>query len=270
MSAIVKGTASTQLVRQELRYDAQSDNVTIENEYHGSVRSALGMFARQRGYGNNVTATIDGGTGRVVIQTPTAGEDAGEEGVQYTERYEVKIEFLEKEIWQVPNIAMEARRYNSVIDATGSESDPYYREAIEQAAVNKLTFTIDPVVYPYAAQVIRYVRDGVTGWETEYVVVSRSRRIPRASYVGQSTAIATIGEGQYVYTTNQLQLPYDVSFRVPDSTSLTPISSDYIWGWRRRPSTSTIEGQFIDQTSEFILSQWSSLFYTQSSSDAAW
>jgi len=101
------------------------------------------------------------------------------------------------------------------------------------------------------------------------VVVKRSRRIPRQSSL-VNTSIATVGEGKYIYTTSQLGLPDDIAFSVPDRSALTPISSDYVWGWRRRPSTSTIEGMFIDQNSEFILSQWSTLFYTVSQDNASW
>lgn len=263
MSAIIKGTAAVQLVRQEYRYDPQVNGTVFESEYHGSTKSALGFFGRNKGTGNNVSVSLDNGTGRVVIQR-AVGTDG--EQTQTTERYEVAIEFLEKDIWQNTQIAQEARRYNELIDLSGSAEDLYYREACEEIAVKKLQFTINPTDYPLAAQVVRYLRDGVTGWETEYVVVKRSRKIARSS----SPQIATVGEGKYIYSTAQLGLPNDIAFSVPDSSTLTPISSDYVWGWRRRPSTSTIEGMFIDQNSEFILSQWSTLFYTVSQDNASW
>ena len=266
MSAVIKGTSAVQLVRQEYRYDPQIDGTVLESEYHGSTKSALGFFGRSKGAGNNVSVSLDNGTGRVVIQRPVG---TAKEENQYTERYEVAIEFLEKEIWQNTEIAQEARRYNALIDSSASAEDMYYREACEEIATKKLKFTINPIDYPLAEKVIRYLRDGVTGWETEYVVVKRSRRIPREQSL-VNTSIATVGEGKYIYTTAQLGLPDDIAFSVPDSSSLTPISSDYVWGWRRRPSTSTIEGMFIDQNSEFILSQWSTLFYTVSQDNASW
>lgn len=259
--AIVKGSKAIQLVRQEYRYDPQQQASIVEREYQGSTASALGLYSKTSGGNTNVSVQLDGGVGRVVTQNPvyvTKNEE-------FTERYEVVTEFVEKDIWQIPAVAQEAREYNEFVDDNGSADDPYYREAAEQIATNKLALSISPASYPLFQQVVRYLRDGVTGYELEYVVIKRSRRIPRGS-----AQVASIGDGLVYYTTSQLLLPDDVAFSVPDSTSLTPISSDYAWGWRRRPSQSVVEGMYIDQSSEFILSQWSTLAYSPSSTEAAW
>lgn len=258
--AIIKGSKAIQLVRQEYRWDPQNNTGLIEREYHGSTLSALGFYSKNIGGSQSVSVQLDSGVGRVVLQTPTTATVSPEQ--DYVERYEVSIEFVEKEIWQVPAIAQEARLYDERPNQTADA--PFYREACEEMARNKLSY-INPADYPLSAQVIRYLRDGVTGYELEYVVVRRSRKVARN---GQN--IASVGDGLLIYSTAQLQLPDDVAFSVPDSSALTPISSDYIWGWRRRPSTSSVEGMFVDQSSEFILSQWSSLFYTQSSGVASW
>jgi hypothetical protein len=258
--AIVKGSKAIQLVRQEYRYDPQQQASIVEREYQGSTASALGLYSKTSGGNTNVSVQLDGGVGRVVTQNPvyvTKNEE-------FTERYEVVTEFVEKDIFQIPAVAQEAREYNDSVDANGAEDDPYYREAAEQVATNKLTLTgINQ--WTYFNQVVRYLRDGVTGYELEYVVIKRSRRIPRGS-----GTVASIGDGLVYYTTAQLVLPEDVAFSVPNSTSLTPISSDYAWGWRRRPSQSVVEGMYVEQSSEFILSQWSTLAYSPSSTEAAW
>lgn len=258
--AIVKGSKAIQLVRQEYRYDPQQQASIVEREYQGSTASALGLYSKTSGGNTNVSVQLDGGIGRVVTQVPTFVTVNQE----YTERYEVVTEFVEKDIFQIPAVAQEAREYNDSVDAGGAEDDPYYREAAEQVATNKLTLTgINQ--WTYFNQVVRYLRDGVTGYELEYVVIKRSRRIPRGS-----GTVASIGDGLVYYTTAQLLLPDDVAFSVPNSTSLTPISSDYAWGWRRRPSQSVVEGMYVEQSSEFILSQWSTLAYSASSTEAAW
>lgn len=259
--AIVKGSKAIQLVRQEYRYDPQQQTNVIEREYQGSTLSALGFYTKTAGGVNNVSVQLDGGVGRVVMQSPVAGGKSGEE---VTERYEVVTEFVEKDIFQIPAVAQEARAYDLTVDSAGEESAPYYRQLAEDCASNKSN-VLNPAVYPFFGQVLRYLRDGVTGYELEYVVIKRTRRIPRGS-----AQVASIGDGLVYYTTAQLLLPDDVAFSVPDSTGLTPISSDYAWGWRRRPSQSVVEGMYIDQSSEFILSQWSTLAYSPSSSEAAW
>jgi hypothetical protein len=260
--AIIKGSKAIQLVRQEYRYDPQQQTNVIEREYQGSTLSALGFYTKTAGGQNNVSVQLDGGVGRVVVQSPVGGSKSGEE---YTEKYEVVTEFVEKEIWQIPDVAQEARQFNQFVDDNGDVDDPYYKELAEQVASNKLGVSVSPVTYPLFQQVVRYLRDGVTGYELEYVVIKRSRRIPRGT-----SQVAAIGDGLVYYTTGQLLLPDDISFSVPDSTTLTPISDDYAWGWRRRPSQSVVEGMYMDQSSEFILSQWSTLAYTPAGGNAAW
>lgn len=258
--AIVKGSKAIQLVRQEYRYDPQQQASIVEREYQGSTASALGLYSKTSGGNTNVSVQLDGGIGRVVTQVPTFVTVNQE----YTERYEVVTEFVEKDIFQIPAVAQEAREYNDIVDASGATDDPYYRELAELVAANKVSGA-NPAGFDLFPQVVRYLRDGVTGYELEYVVIKRSRRIPRGS-----GTVASIGDGLVYYTTAQLVLPEDVAFSVPDSTSLTPISSDYAWGWRRRPSQSVVEGMYVEQSSEFILSQWSTLAYSPSSTEAAW
>lgn len=260
--AIVKGSKAIQLVRQDYKWDPSTNAGMVEREYHGSTSSALGFYSKYVGGISNASVQLDSGVGRVVIQSPTSA--TVRQDVDYVERYEVSVEFVEKEIWQVPAIAQEARTHDDAVDAGGVDGDMYYRELAEYCAQRRKTL-LNQAIYPLFAQVVRYLRDGVTGYELEYVVVRRSRKVARN---GQN--IASVGDGLLIYSTAQLQLPDDVAFSVPDSSAITPISSDYIWGWRRRPSTSSVEGMFVDQSSEFILSQWSSLFYTQSSGVASW
>lgn len=255
-----KGRALS-LVRREYRYDANTNAIQAEEEYQGTVRSAAGEFVKRTGGADNVVYQNEGGIGRVVVTSAIQDIPAGQE---YSERYEVLTEFVEKDIFQIPEVALEAKDYDSKVDATGTEGDPYYREAAEQAATNKLALPVDANAYPLFQSVVRYLRDGTSGYEVEYVVIRRSRRIPRGSDI-----VASIGDGLNIYTTAQLGLPPDVAFAVPDSSALEPVP-DYIWGWRRRPGNSTVEGTFLEQSSEFILAQWSTLAYTQASGGAAW
>jgi hypothetical protein len=260
--AIVKGSKAIQLIRKEYRWDPQQNAAMMESEYQGSTLSAIGFYNKNIGGQSNVSVTMDGGVGRVLIQSPTSSKTSGVD--DYVERYEVGVEFVEKDIFQVPAIAQEAREYDTMLDQLGDVESPYYRQLAEDVATNKGNKP-NASIYPLFEKVVRYLRDGVTGYELEYVVIRRSRKIPRGS-----SNVAAIGDGLLVYSTAQLGLPDDIAFSVPDSSALTPISSDYIWGWRRRPSTSSVEGMYIDQNSEFILSQWSSLFYTASTTEAAW
>lgn len=259
--AIVKGSKAIQLVRQEYRFDPQQQTNVIEREYQGSTASALGLYTKSVGGIDNVSVQLDGGVGRVVTQSPAS---IGKNAEEYTERYEVVTEFVEKDIWQIPAVAQEARIHDAAVDAGGVDGDYYYRELAEYYATKK-TAGLNAATYPLFAQVVRYLRDGVTGYELEYVVIKRSRRIPRGF-----SRIVSIGDGLVYYTTAQLGLPDDVAFSVPDSTALTPISSDYAWGWRRRPSQSVIDGMYIEQSSEFILSQWSTLAYQPAGGSAGW
>ncbi len=262
---IIKGRNSLVYSRSELRWDPQTRTAWEDKFYGGSVSAVRGAFftEQQRGTNNQAVARLSEGSGELVLSRPL-----GNSADDWTpDRYEIVTEFVEKEIWSSPDVVAEAAAF----DATISSGDKTYRKLAEDTAQEIDPVSVSAVTYPLFAKVVRHLKNGVTGFEREYVVLRRSRRIQRQlNSRGNPNPVASIGDGLLVYSTAQLLLPADVNFSVPDTSTLTASSSDYFWGWRRRPSQSVIEGLFVDQTSEFILSEWSTIHYEQSTVDAAW
>lgn len=253
----VKGQSSLVLSGREWRYDPTTRTTWLDEIYGGSYNAVLGGFRQNQGRNNAITARTEDGEHKLIVSIPKGSIDGA-----VPERYEIVSEFVEKEIWSSPAVIAEAAAFDAANTASG---DRKYRKLAEDTAEENDPVSVQAATYPLFASVVRHLKNGVTGYEIEYLVMRRSRRIARG---GSETA--SIGDGLFVYTTAQLLMPSDIEFSVPDSSTLTPSSADYFWGWRRRPSTSVIEGFFVDQTSEFILSEWSTLHYTPSSVNAAW
>lgn len=266
---VLKGTNSLVYSRTEYRYDPATRSRWADEIYTGSKAAAIGGFNSSSSGNNQVAASVEDGHGTLTISRPLT--DPNEDFVP--DRYEVMHEFVEKELWSIPGVIAEAALY----DATVSVGEaPTYRKRAEEAAEAFDNGTgIEAATYPLWHKIVRYLKNGVTGWESEYVVLRRSRRVSRAQGNRGVDNRTTIGDSLSVYSTAQLDLPSDVLFTVPDSVAFNNSMSDaeledYFWGWRRRPSTSVFEGIHADQTNEFIFSQWMNMRYTPATSNAAW
>ena len=252
-SPVIKGNPGPWIVAQRYYYDPGSGDSGIEYEYEGTIQAIKLLGSASIANRKAHQIHTEGGMGRATIRY--ANSNAISASIV---RYEVGLEVLEQDIWTHPTIIAEAAAYNlAVASIDGART---YRQLAEDVAESvDTTVNVSALTYPNWQTVVELLRDGVTGWEKEYIVLKRNRRVP--SYPDNAPHRVGLPTAQYVYSTLQLGVPAVVAFNLPDSNTLTPSSANYAWGWRRRPSQSVYDGDWIEQSSEFILAEWSTLLY---------
>jgi hypothetical protein len=259
MSYKVKGSAGPFIGPIRLVYNPEDGTYIQETTFVGSARAIEGQSAEFRNKNKGHTSLLElNGTGETTLQTPIAIKSTPED--QAPIRYEIATEFIEQDIFRHKTISDAADIY----DAARAEGEDSFRKFCEKA-VDEIAASADPT----QERVTTHLRKGLTGFEREYIVLRRSRKLPftGAGIVPQ----ASILDGRFIYSTGQLGLPAAVAFGLPDLASLpTSDWDDVIWGWRRRPSSVVFEGNFIEQSSEFILAEWSLLLYELAQTSATW
>lgn len=210
-------------------------------------------------YSNNgyrVSQTGSGPYWRLQAERP-----APVQGINFMERWEIRSEMLEKDLFSLPAAQQEADTYPS------GRAD--YRRNIEETAKgNQTVVEGDLESYPFALKLIQELVRGVTSYETEYTILSRERTEP-----GPQAAAATLpvqlANARYIYTTAQLQalynIPLDVMFTLPTvPSSFDPVSEiNTMYGWRVREQEASISEDYnVTTTEAFAFAQWSTFLYT--------
>lgn len=260
MSYKVKGKAGPFIQDQRFSYDPSDATYYLETTWGGSARAIEGQSTDFRSRNLAHTSFLDtNGTGQTVQRTPIAvkGND-----LESTVRYEIATEFLEQDIFRHKAVSDEADSYDAS-QGTGAQTFRKFCEA--QVEENDASITEGSII----DRVVTHLRKGYTGFEREYIVMRRSRKIP---FTGKGAPPqASILEGRFIYSTDQLGIPDIVAFSLPNLGDL-PASGweDVLWGWRRRPSQIVFQGDFIEQSSEFVLAEWSLLLYEEAVGQASW
>lgn len=250
--ATIRGHPGPHISRSGLVYNPETGIYIRETEYSGSQQGIAGLASSLRDNNREHRLDYQEGISRVTVYEPT-------QGARVLDKYEILWEMEQRSIWNHPSVKTEAKAYD---DALVTAGDQTFRDIAEDAVSGKIGISPTGLM----AQVIAHLRAGVDSWEQEYVVLRRTRTVPP-----NLTTACNIAAASLIYTTAQLLLPGDVLFSLPDITAMVePDSTNFRWGWRRRPSTSTIQGQSNEQTSEFILAAWSLLFYSPSTENADW
>ena len=261
MSYKVKGNAGPHLQQERFTFDPAEARWYRERTWSGSARAIEGQAVQLRNAGIGFEAILEErGVGfsfeRTPLSTPPqiATSDV---------RYEISTEFLEQDIFRHKTVSDDADTYDAAL-ADGADT---YRKFAEKA-VDEIKASITPI----QQRVTEHLRKGLTGFEREYIVLRRSRKVP---YFGKASGSgfvkAAVLDGRFIYSTGQLLLPAAIGFTLPDLSALpTSDWDDVQWGWRRRPSSIIFTGDFIEQSSEFVLAEWSLLAYEIAGSDATW
>lgn len=254
----VKGSAGPHLQHVRLEYDPQDGTYTQEATYSGSKAAIEGQSVQFKQKNRKHAAFIeDNGRGQLVQSTPLSSGEALEASV----RYEIHSEFLEQDLFRHNTVSDAA----DVFDAAAAADGDTFRKTAEEAVNQMVSFTPGSVI----ARVVTHLRKGVTGFERESIVLRRTRKAP--FFGGNQVPTVAILDGRFIYTTEQLGLPDTIAFSLPALGDLpTSDWDDVAWGWRRRPSSIVYEGAYVEQSSEFVLAEWSLLLYEPANGPAAW
>jgi len=253
----IRGNPGPHLTRNALVFRPETGLYVQELEYSGTQAGVAGLATNFRDNNREHRLDYEDGISRVTVYTPT-------QGAPVLDKYEVLWEMEQREIWNHPEVKTAAQAFDQIIPA----SEDSFRKRAENAVDGRLDTAAadDPVSGVTFRRVVAHLKAGITGWEQEQVLLRRTRVVPPSV-----ASPCNIDAASLIYTTAQLDLPGDVLFILPDISSLTdPDPTNFQWGWRRRPSTSMIQGQANEQTSEFLLAAWSLMLYTPASSNADW
>ncbi len=252
---IIRGKPGPHITRIGYSFNTETGLYTQEITYSGTKLGITGLANAFANRNQDHRVDHEDGMSHVTVFIP-------QQGSEVLDKYEVMWEMEQRNIWSHPSVAAAAKAYD---DALVNVGDQTFRDIAEDAVTGKIGLTPTGVM----AQVVAHLRAGVDGWEQEYVTLRRTRVIPPDFGTQASITAASL-----IYTTTQLLLPSSIAFNVPSDGDISgfpnPDPTNFKWGWRRRPSTSTIQGQSNEQTSEFILAAWSLLFYTDTSNNADW
>lgn len=179
----------------------------------------------------------------------------------FIERWEIRSEMLEKDLFSLPAAQREADTYPS------GRAD--YRRNIEETAKGNQTIVEgDLESYPFALKLIQELVRGVTGYETEYTVLSRERTEPGPLVAGPTYPVQ-LANARYIYTTAQLQAIYNIPLSVMFTLPEVPPTHDpakeinTMYGWRVREQEASISEDYnVTTTEAFVFAQWSTFLYT--------
>lgn len=259
----VKGNAGPILESVRFEFDPATAELVKETVWGGSTRAIEGQATDLRNRNLAFHSILEEtGRGQTIQRTPVFNKG---ESLDLLVRYEIATEFLEQDLFRHKTVSDAADAY----DLAAADGADTFRAAAEEAVGAKLS-TSNTVL----GRVIEHLRKGVTGFEREYIVLRRSRRIPfngpAINAIGGLPQVAIL-EGRLIYSTEQLGVPAAVAFSLPNLNDLPQSDwADAQWGWRRRPSSVIFDGGWIEQSSEFILAEWSLLAYEVATGAASW
>lgn len=250
--ATIRGKPGPHITQTGVAYNPETGITTQDVEYSGSNLAISGLAITFANRNREHRGDYEGGLARLTVSTPV-------QSAPTLDKYEILWEMEQREIWSNPTVMAAAKAYD---DALVNVGDQTFRDIAEQAVEGKIGLTPTGVM----AQVIANLRAGYTGYEQEFIVLRRTRTLPPDEISPMNLSAASL-----IYTGAQLLLPADVLFVLPNPAVLyNPDPDNFLWGWRRRPSSCTIQGQSAEQTSEFLLAMWSLLDYAAATENADW
>jgi hypothetical protein len=258
MSAIWKGTVGPVVVSEEIHHESETGNVSVDITYQGSRDAIFGLsveFENQRvSFQTSQSGPVHTLTARIptIINTGEAPPD----------RYEISTEAQDKDIFEHPLIVYEMNIYDPSVSA---EAKTYRKLALD--FVEKGTEAFNNAVYPNFGNLIRHLKSGVTGYQIDFLVLRRFRKVALDYGYGSAGRIG-LDSGLYIYSTSQLNLPQSVAFSLPATPSAP--STDYGWGWRKRGQRVDIVGNYAEQTVELVFAPWSTMLYADATGNLDW
>lgn len=260
MSALFKGYAGIVMRASEPQFDAETGAKWVDVTYQGSSQATSGIIVDLEAQGVSYRTAQDGPvytlTARIPIQV---GTDIP------PDRYEITSEAQDVSIFELPDVIAAANAYDSALSSEGAQT---WRTVIENAveAVGATGFTGALADTSIEGKVIRHLRAGVTGFQIDYIVLRRFRKIA-LEYAGAAGKF-NLNAGRLLYSAAQLNLPNYVAFALPSLPSAPSI--DFQWSYRLRAQRVEITGNFAEQTMELVLAPWSLLAYENASSALNW
>jgi len=240
---------------ERTRYDPQAGE-TRTIEYTGTKKAMYGIQTTYR-VQYPVVGTeafhIGGSVWKCVVTIPFWFNASPS---QVTTEWETDTEAFEKDIFRHPTVQQDVIDQNT----TASEWRKAVEAAVETEGATAHAAAIAALTTTQQSVAVELGR-GVTGYEDEYQTLTRTRR---ASSLYPFSYVVRLGLARVVFSVAQLQLPSNLGFLTGSLPAQPP--STY-WGWRMRDQRVRIVGDKVEEVVTFVLSDWSSFLYTQSTAN---
>jgi hypothetical protein len=254
-----KGGAGPHLTREEPRYDSETGLRFIEQTFQGTEAAIKGMAPGLEAAGQSYTISVTNAVWELQTRVPINDPDTED-----IDRWEISTEAHEASIFEQPDVVRAASEYD-VLPTTTSTFRKLCEDAVTDAKI-VLTGAFTQFSSDGFDAVLRHLRNGVTGFQYDFVLLRRFRKVSIEFALGTSGQIA-LDEGLLIYTTAQLNVPAAVFFTLPSTPSAF---GDYRWGWKKRSQRVEIIGSFVEQTVELLFAPWSTLLYLDSGTNLDW
>lgn len=252
MSALFKGYQGLTLISEEPAFDAETGQRQFDVTWAASKAVIFG-FANDL-EADNVSYRV-GNNGPVYFITARVPQNQPIQ--EDLDRYEISTESQDKSIFEHPTVIEDAATFDA---AAASAADTYRKRAEDAVQAQDVGPTAT------FGSVVRHLKNGVTGFQVDFIVLRRFRKIDLT--YAYAAGKFSLDDGSFIYSTAQLNLPANVAFALP-ATPADP-SVDYAWGWKRRGQRVEIVGVYVEQTVELVFAPWSTLTYSNATGPLDW
>jgi len=253
---LVRGAQGYTQVHFGPGYDPETDVYYFDVTWEGTLEALRGLEANLR---------AEGIAYQIVNNGPLCSLSARLPQEDPVDQYSISTEATEKSIFEFPDAIFAAQSY----DAGKPEGDPTWRSLAEDAIRTVVALGGFGTVPGTIEQlVVNHLRNGVTGWQVDFVTLRRTRRVKRAFAFAVGGKFS-LDIGLLLYSSAQLNLPADVAFSLPVAAA-HPVPSEFLWAWRKRGQHTDYVGQWIEQSVELLYAPWSLLFYDPSGDNLDW
>jgi len=175
----------------------------------------------------------------------------------YVERWEIRSEIYEKDLFTLPAAMKEAYDY--------SKGPQAYKKSIQDVSKGDAApLGLFAPARPFATLLLQELVRGVTSYESEYTILMRERVEP--AVINPPSKPIQLASSRLIYTTAQLLvgMPSNVFFTLPDAPPSfdSTKEANTMWGWRARDQEAEMDQDFKVTTREtFLFTQWSTFLY---------
>ena len=261
MSAIWKNSVGPVIVHDEARWESETLSYWINRTYQGRQDAIAGLEVGLQTAGIDYDITNEGPVYQLTTRIPIVSPDTAS-----VDRFEISTESSEVEIWTLPAVFEEAQRLANALVAGERGYQKLAEDFVEDGTPHNLTFA----AYPLFFEVVKHLRGGVKTFPVDFIVMRRFRRIDREFSIGATGRMNT-DNGNFLYSTAQLNLPSDVAFVLPVSPATNALwDASFRWSWRKRGQRVEFVDQWVEQTVEVLFAPHSLLVNQIATGNLIW
>lgn len=248
-----KNSKGPVLVRDELEFSLDLGRRRVR-EFHGEKASIYGIVPsfERRGIAYKISKVEAGKYALTAVWQELTSEEA-----QVV--WNLTTEVIQTHIFNFPaiNTEIEASARPTVLRKAILNALEEGRDTIQDDFSDDEGGTYSQSEYPKSYIALAELRRGTEYFEEEVLVLRRRRSTSNLF----NPVPMRIDLGRYIFSNDQLGIPNNVGFVLPNLSTL-PTKPASQWGWRLRGHDSQFAEWVTEQNHEFVLASWSTNLYS--------